>query len=133
MGAAVALGDVPAPSSPKDRRLAAMAYLVGTFCGLPVLLALLIANDTRPPFCRLHVRRAPGAQLRMWCFFLAVAGVTAAFPENQYWWLAMVIAWATTLVLEIPNIRRALAGRPPQRLRPPQGPGRSARPAGGAT
>ena len=118
MGAPVAI-DAPAdpiPAGAKDRRLAAVVHLGPLVCGLPVTLLLLVADDTKTPFCRLHLRHAVRVQLQLLAVIAVILGVTVAFPDNQYWWLATLIAWVTTTASQVPNVARALGARPPQRL-----------------
>lgn len=102
------------PSGAKDRRLAALSHLGMPLCGVLLPLLLSFADDARTPFCKVHVHHALGFQIRFFLVVLVFMGLQMALPENQVVYPAYLLACAAALGLEIPNVRRALAGDPPR-------------------
>ena len=118
MGAPVAI-DAPAdpiPAGAKDRRLAAVVHLGPLVCGLNLPLFLWVVDDTKTPFCRSHVRHAIRFQLRFLVVVAAYVGLFVATEANPHVWLAYLLTTAVVFGLEIPNVVRALGGKPPSRL-----------------
>jgi hypothetical protein len=111
--AAVPIGPAPSEISRGDRRVAAIAHL-----GIPiysVFLPLTLYRMSTQPFRRMHARRAipvQGVFLAFWVVLLALAesGVIA--------WAVLPLVLIAALLLEVPNVARALAGKPPLALLP---------------